>query len=183
MRAAATVLGPDEPDPATEALIAARDGDPRAFERFVRLTRLDVVRFCSYLGDADDVDDLVQDTYLRSLRSLHAYRNDAPALPWLITIARRTCADAVSRRIRSRRPDPVIRPRHVGDDNAVVELHALIAGLDPDQRRAFTLTQLLGLSYDEAADVCACPVGTIRSRVSRARVALTAALVDHRDAG
>ena len=44
-----------------------------------------------------------------------------------------------------------------------------IDGLEPDRRTAFVLTQVLGLSYAEAAEVCGCPVGTIRSRVARAR--------------
>ncbi len=57
-----------------------------------------------------------------------------------------------------------------------VELDALVAALDPDRREAFVLTQLLGLRYDEAAEVCGCPIGTIRSRVARARLDLAAAL-------
>ena len=54
----------------------------------------------------------------------------------------------------------------VGEALAVGDL---LAGLDRDRRVAFVLTQLLGLSYEEAATVCECPVGTIRSRVARAR--------------
>jgi RNA polymerase sigma-70 factor (ECF subfamily) len=50
-----------------------------------------------------------------------------------------------------------------------IELTQLISSLDPDRRDAFVLTQILGLSYDEAAEICGCPVGTIRSRVARAR--------------
>ncbi|MBO0876760.1 MAG: hypothetical protein J2P19_25575 [Pseudonocardia sp.] len=57
-------------------------------------------------------------------------------------------------------------------------LHAVLDGLDPDRRLAFLLTQLLGLSYLEAAQVCGCPVGTIRSRVARARDDLVAQLAD-----
>ena len=54
----------------------------------------------------------------------------------------------------------------------------LLARLDPDRREAFVLTQLLGLPYAEAAEVAGCPVGTIRSRVARARGDLIAALTD-----
>jgi RNA polymerase sigma-70 factor (ECF subfamily) len=57
-----------------------------------------------------------------------------------------------------------------------VELAQLVAGLDADRRDAFVLTQVVGLSYAEAAEVCGCPVGTIRSRVSRARQDLLAAI-------
>ncbi|MEU4634049.1 sigma factor-like helix-turn-helix DNA-binding protein, partial [Micromonospora chalcea] len=60
-----------------------------------------------------------------------------------------------------------------GDDGVV--LRGLIAALAPDRREAFVATQVLGLSYAEAAEVCGCPVGTIRSRVARAREDLAAA--------
>jgi RNA polymerase sigma-70 factor (ECF subfamily) len=55
-------------------------------------------------------------------------------------------------------------------------MRALVAALEPERREAFVLTQVVGLSYAEAAEVCACPVGTIRSRVARARADLVAAL-------
>ncbi|HKN55689.1 MAG TPA: sigma factor-like helix-turn-helix DNA-binding protein, partial [Amycolatopsis sp.] len=51
----------------------------------------------------------------------------------------------------------------------MVELRLLLDGLDPERREVLVLTQVLGLSYAEAADVCGCPVGTVRSRVARAR--------------
>ena len=60
-------------------------------------------------------------------------------------------------------------------DEAVL-LRSLVTTLDLDRREAFVLTQLLGLSYAEAAAVCGCPVGTIRSRVARAREDLVAAM-------
>lgn len=160
---------PPTVDAITAALAHARDGDPDAFERFVVLTRDSVRRFCRYLGDANDVDDLAQTTYLRALRSLHTYRGDSAGQVWLLGIARRVCADAVAARVRHRRPDPRLRPGHHPDHAPVVELEGLVAMLEVDLRRAFVLTQVLGLSYDHAAAVCACPIGTIRSRVARAR--------------
>ena len=57
-----------------------------------------------------------------------------------------------------------------------IETQLLVAALPADRREAFVLTQLVGLSYDEAAVVCKCPVGTIRSRVARARTELIAAM-------
>jgi RNA polymerase sigma-70 factor (ECF subfamily) len=59
-----------------------------------------------------------------------------------------------------------------------VPLAAAVEALDHDRRAAFVLTQMLGLSYAEAADVCCCPVGTIRSRVARAREDLVRAVAD-----
>jgi RNA polymerase sigma-70 factor (ECF subfamily) len=70
-----------------------------------------------------------------------------------------------------------------GDASETVVLRALIRGLDADRRLAFELTQLVGLSYAEAAEVCQCPVGTVRSRVARARAELARALDTREDAG
>jgi RNA polymerase sigma-70 factor (ECF subfamily) len=64
----------------------------------------------------------------------------------------------------------------VDDPAGSVAMRALVAALERERREAFVLTQVLGLSYAEAADVCACPVGTIRSRVARARADLVDAL-------
>lgn len=162
------------PHDTTTELLAAQDGDPAAFERFMQLTLRDVTRYCRYLGDADHVDDLVQDTYLRALRSLHTYRGDTTGVRWLITIARRACADAIKHHQRARRPELTRRPHH--DIASAVEIEMLIEDLPEDQRHAFVLTRLLGYTYDEAADLCECPVGTIRSRVARARAHLATAL-------
>ena len=161
-------------DATTAQLLAAQDGNARAFDRFVRLTVGDVTRFCRYLGDVNNVDDLVQDTYLRAMRSLHTYRGDATGVRWLITIARRACADAIDSNKRASRPELTRRVSH--DASSVVEIEILIDGLPYEQRLAFVLTQLLGYTYEEAADMCSCPVGTIRSRIARARTQLAAGL-------
>lgn len=58
------------------------------------------------------------------------------------------------------------------DPAGALSVEALLRGLESDRRLAFVLTQVLGLSYAEAAEVCGCPVGTIRSRVARARADL-----------
>ena len=94
------------------------------------------------------------------------------------------CADAV--RTRRRRRFSLVRDdadleslAAVADADTVAEgatVNDLLARLDVDRREAFVLTQLLGLSYAEAADVAGCPVGTIRSRVARARADLVDAL-------
>jgi len=154
----------------TYELVAAQDGNAAAFDRFVRLTIDDVIRYCHYLGDRDHVDDLVQDTYLGALRSLHTYRGDSDALRWLLTIARRSCADSIRHLERTRRTELTRRPRR--DDAANVDLELLLDELPEEQRQAFVLTQLMGYRYEETAAIAGCPVGTIRSRVARARTQL-----------
>jgi RNA polymerase sigma-70 factor (ECF subfamily) len=158
---------------------AARDGDPVAVTALVRATQHDVRRLCAHLVDPASADDLAQETYLRALRALPTYQARAPFRPWLLSIARHTCADALRR--RSRRRKLLLRLRHeardaLPDQTGNVAHHDLLARLDPDRRTAFVLTQLLGLSYAEAAQACEVPVGTIRSRVARARDELQTAL-------
>jgi RNA polymerase sigma-70 factor (ECF subfamily) len=171
-------------DHLTRLLVAARDGDRVALERFVAETQADVWRLCRYLGDVRDADDLAQETYERAIGSIHRFRADGSARGWLLTIARRTCVDHTRRAVRRRRLDrAVLADTTAGsvdgsliapDMSGRVDLDDVLAHLDPDRRSAFVLTQVLGLQYDEAAEVLECPIGTIRSRVARARVDLVA---------
>ncbi|MGH3442557.1 MAG: sigma-70 family RNA polymerase sigma factor [Nitriliruptorales bacterium] len=157
-------------DELTGLLLAARDGDRPALTRWVRRSHQEVWRLCAHLVHPDDADDLTQDVYLRAHQSLPRFRGDASARTWLLAIARRTCADAIRRRERRRRLLGRVRPPDPEPDHAgAVELDVVLAQLDPHRREAFVLTQRLGLSYAEAAAVCDVPVGTIRSRVARAR--------------
>ncbi len=155
---------------------AAREGDDVAVRELVRCTQPVLWRLCSALGSASETDDLVQDTYLRALRSLSNYRGDGPVIAWLSSIARRVCADHIRGRARQRRTiDALTRG---ADDRWVTPpgnpTRDLLKSIDPDRREAFFLTQVAGLSYDEAAAVLDCPIGTIRSRVARARADLMA---------
>jgi RNA polymerase sigma-70 factor (ECF subfamily) len=175
-------------DGVTELALAARDGDEDALRDFVVATQADVWRLCRMLGDPEEVDDLTQETYLRALGALRRFRGDASARTWLLGITRRVCADGVRRRVRRRRLDQQVREAPVrtvmADRSDVVALDELVARLPADRREAFVLTQLIGLSYEETAEVCGCPIGTVRSRVARARGALLEAMnADAGDAG
>ena len=170
-------------DELTSLARAAGRGDQAALARFIRESQGDVWRLCAYLVEPAAADDLTQDTYLRAIPALRKFRGDAPVRAWLLAIARRACAAEISARSRDRRlaarlaavPDAVLGqpPAEPGAQAAADEL---LAGLEPGRRAAFVLTQLLGCSYAEAAAVCECPVGTIRSRVARAREDLDAML-------
>ena len=160
-------------DDLTRLALAARDGDRVALAAFVRGSQADVWRLCAHLVDRASADDLTQDVFVRALPALARYRGDASARTWLLSIAQRTCADALRRRTRRRRIDATLPGAGPARDRSgEVDLRSLLESLDGERRAAFVLTQLLGLSYAEAADVCAVPVGTIRSRVARARVQL-----------
>ncbi|MEY2400896.1 MAG: polymerase sigma-70 factor, subfamily [Ilumatobacteraceae bacterium] len=155
---------------------AAREGDNVAVRELVRHTQPTIWRLCNVLGSSGEEDDLVQETYLRAFRSLSNYRGEAPIMAWLMTIARRVCADHVRSRVRQRRLVGALAQE--ADDQLEAApgnpTLGLLDHIDPDRREAFVLTQVAGLSYDEAAVILDCPIGTIRSRVARARADLVA---------
>ena len=136
-------------------------------------------RFVAALVDPGAADDLTQETYLRAFRALPAFEGRSTARTWLFGIARRACADHLRatvrrRRLAARTAALGARPprRTQPDPSATVGAAELLARLEPAQREAFVLTQVLGLSYEEAAQSLDVPVGTIRSRVARARMTL-----------
>ncbi|PZG00168.1 sigma-70 family RNA polymerase sigma factor [Micromonospora deserti] len=170
-------------EPATEWALAARHGDPVAQAAFVRLTQAEVWRFAAALVDPDSADDLAQETYLRAFRALPAFEGRSSARTWLLGIARRACADHLRTVVRRRRLDARLAAdaytdRTHPDPAGHLGTADLVRRLSPERRGAFVLTQLLGLSYAEAAAVEGVPVGTIRSRVARARTELVEAVGD-----
>jgi RNA polymerase sigma-70 factor, ECF subfamily len=152
---------------------AARHGEPGAFEAFIDASYGQVRRFCAALVDAEAADDLAQETYARCARALRQFRAEAPARTWLLAIARRVCMDELRSRARRRRGSAALRGTwHVPvepDAAEAVAVADLLKRLEPDRRAAFVLTQVFRMPYQEASEVCGCPVGTIRSRVARAR--------------
>ena len=164
-------------DEATGLALAAAAGDRSALSRVISLTQRDVWRYVAFHVNVGEADDLTQDTFLRAIGTLDNFEGRSSIRTWLLVIARRVVID--HRRRRS------VRPRTVSGDNwqgladaaapqrvaftEMVELEVLLAGLTAERREAIVLTQVLGLSYQEAAEICRCPVGTIRSRVARAR--------------
>lgn len=179
-------MSPDES--ITAWALAARGGDANAVEHFVRALHLDVKRYVAHLcGDPQAADDLAQDTFLRALGSLHRFEGRSSARAWLLAIARRAVIDsyrhAAARPRLSDTPDWQLAVEHAqprclpGFDDGVALLD-LLESLPDERREAFVLTQLLGLPYAEAAEAGNCPVGTVRSRVARARESLLDLLDD-----
>lgn len=152
--------------------------DPDAVRQLIEQTQGELRRLLGRLVDPASADDLVQDTYLRALTALPRFRGEASPRTWLFVIARRVAADELRARTRERallagvaplRPDAASDP---GDSVVAAELVAALPGA---RRQAFVLTQLHGLPYADAASVAGVPVGTVRSRVARAREVLAAA--------
>jgi RNA polymerase sigma-70 factor, ECF subfamily len=157
-------------DDLTGLLLAARDGDRVALSAWIHRTQGEVLGLCRSLANPDDAEDVAQDVYLRAYRALPRFRGESSARTWLLVIARATCADFVrASRRRRRLALRASAPSHEPDPTGTVEVHLMLRALKPDRRAAFALTQVIRTSYAEAAEICDCSIGTIRSRVARAR--------------
>jgi RNA polymerase sigma-70 factor (ECF subfamily) len=159
----------------TSTALKARDGDRVALEGLMRLVQGDVWRLCKYMVDAQSADDLAQDALIKMIGSLHRVTAEHNVRAWTLGIARHTCLDEIRRRQRRRKLQKDYegtRPVLVSAEDSSLDLRELIAHIDIDRRDAFVLTQLVGLSYEEVAGMCECPIGTVRSRVARARLDL-----------
>ncbi|MFI6760063.1 sigma-70 family RNA polymerase sigma factor [Micromonospora sp. NPDC050417] len=174
-----------EDDEITRWALAAKAGDRTAAGAFIRATQRDVHRFVSHLAGAQEAEDLTQETYLRAMRALPRFAARSSARTWLLAIARRVAADHIRALVRRPRTTELAdwqgavdatRAGQGGGFEEGVLLDHLLRTLPRDRREAFVATQVAGLSYAEAALVCDCPVGTIRSRVARARADLVVAM-------
>jgi RNA polymerase sigma-70 factor (ECF subfamily) len=137
------------------------------------------------LGDRDRMDDVLQEAYVKAFRALPTFRGDADASPgtWLYRITYNACMDELRRQRRVvllPLDDAIGRPDPAGDvGDRVVRSQRLAAAIDalpPDHRAAVLLVDGEGFDYASAADVLGIPEGTVRSRLSRARARLRAAL-------
>jgi RNA polymerase sigma-70 factor (ECF subfamily) len=163
-------------DELTPLAQAAARGDRAALTALIHGTQRDVWRLCAHLVDPGSADDLTQETYLRAIPALRRFRGEASVRTWLLTIARRVCAHEIDSRVRRRQVTARLAAAIPPPSGARTEITELLTALDPDRRAAFVLTQMLGCGYAEAAEICGCPIGTIRSRVARARADLDALL-------
>jgi len=182
-----------------EALIArASEGDVDAFNHLV-LTYQQLAYNVAYriLGDGDRASDATQDAFLRGFRALHQFRGGS-FKAWVLRIVTNCSYDQL--RVRQRRPttgiddileddehsslveDPTERPEERVERNELgVVLQEAIRSLPEDQRTVLILSDVEGLSYDEIAEVTLISLGTVKSRLSRARAKVRGYLQVHRE--
>jgi RNA polymerase sigma-70 factor, ECF subfamily len=161
-------------DELTRLAHAARRAVPGALDAFIRAGHEPVWRLCEALVDRQTADELTQETFIKAVGAIRRFRGDASARTWILSIARHTCMDELRARTRRQRRATALSAGATAnallpDPGEEISARDLLARVEIDRRTAFTLTQLLGLTYEEAAATCGCPIGTIRSRVARAR--------------
>lgn len=165
----------------TQLALKAGRGDRQALDEFISATHKDVWRLLAHLSSPDTADDLTQETFLRVLGALPRFAARSSARTWILSLARRTWVDS----IRHDRARPLKSATEYEDAQATtstsnswsewVDARLLIDELPEERREALILTQVLGFSYEEAAKITGVRVGTIRSRVARARADIIAA--------
>ena len=186
----------------------AQQGDNRAFEMLVIKYQRRIERLIARMvRDVDLVQDIAQESFIRAYRALPQFRGDSAFYTWLYRIAVNTAKKALGDLKR----DPLVTesalaganddddetyrgerelsdgatPESVLASKEIAEtVNAAIEALSEDLRQAITLREIEGLSYEEIADVMNCPIGTVRSRIFRAREAIATRLrplLDTRD--
>jgi RNA polymerase sigma-70 factor (ECF subfamily) len=174
----------------TALLRAAQGGDPAAFNELVRRYQRAVYRVAYALTrNASDADDLAQETFVRAYQAIGRFRVGEPLFPWLARIATNQAISLF--RHRKRRPETAIEPlleagqqwgveddpaRSVEQDERTRHLEAAFARLKPEHQAVLALRVIEEQSYEEIAATLRVPVGTVMSRLSRARAELKALL-------
>jgi len=172
-------------------------GDMRAFELLVIKYRRRIERLIGRMvRDVDLVEDIGQETFIRAYRALHQFRGDAQFYTWLYRIAVNTAKKTLMELKRnpvftegalssnddddetSRHENELITEETPESELAAREIaaavNAAVEALPEDLRQAVTLREIEGLTYEEIAEVMSCPIGTVRSRIFRAREAISA---------
>ena len=183
-----------------QLVIRVQKGDSKAFDILVLKYQQKIMSLISrYVNDADEVQDVAQEAFIKAYRALPGFRGDSAFYTWLYRIAINTAKNHLVS--RSRRPpgtDVDVDDAQFMDsaeglrdsetpENALFgeELKATVnralERLPDDLRTAVTLREFDGLSYEEIAEVMECPVGTVRSRIFRAREAIDKNVQAHMD--
>jgi RNA polymerase sigma-70 factor (ECF subfamily) len=168
----------------------AQRGDLRAFDLLVLKYQGRIGALVSrYIADAGEVEDVTQEAFIKAYRALSKFRGDSAFYTWLYRIAANAAKNHLVAKGRRPGADATIEDAEVFDDGGLVsetsspeamamgdELAAVVEqslqALPEELRAALTLRELEGLSYDDIAEVLGCPVGTVRSRIFRAREAI-----------
>jgi len=173
-----------------------RQGDQRAFGILVEKYQRKRIRLLSRMvRDQHEIEDIAQEAFIKAYRALPQFRGDAAFYTWLYRIAVNTAKNYLSSRGRAMQtvsdqamndddePDERLVAQEIGNPETellskqvAIAINQAVDDLPEELRQAITLREIEGLSYEEIAETMACPIGTVRSRIFRAREAISAKL-------
>lgn len=182
-------------EPDAQLVVRVQNGDRNAFDQLVARYRAKLLRLVlRTVHDPDDAEDVLQDTLVRAWRAIHTFRGDSAFYTWLFRIAINTAIAFMSgkrRHMECRAEAPgeahgaagndtrtdTITPEDILQGKQLAEIVGrAVASLAPEHSAAITMHEIDGLSYQEIADAMLCPIGTVRSRISNARLVIAARL-------
>ncbi|QGU00183.1 RNA polymerase sigma factor RpoE [Candidatus Syntrophocurvum alkaliphilum] len=178
----------------------ARDGDSEAFEELVSRYKNKVYSLSfRYMSNEEDAYDMAQEAFLKAFRSLRTFKGDASFSTWIYRITTNVCLDELRRRKRRIAPLSLNEPlaTHEGDEvekeipdtsptaDILYEqkefagyIQHILDQIKPEHKTAIILRDMMDLTYEEISEVLNCSVGTVKSRLNRARTALRKKLSD-----
>jgi RNA polymerase sigma-70 factor (ECF subfamily) len=181
----------NENDTDQQLVERVKRGEKGAYDALVVRYQSRIINLISrFVRNPSDAQDVAQEAFIKAYRALTSFRGDSAFYTWLYRIAVNTAKNHLA--VQSRRPvdneqdyseieqfdaDPALKdldtPEHLLLTEEIQKtVIAAIEALPPDLRTAITLRELEGLSYEEIAAVMECPIGTVRSRIFRAREAI-----------
>ena len=173
-----------------------RAGDKQAFGLLVEKYRRKLLRLLyRMVRDPDEIEDIAQETFIKAYRALPQFRGDAAFYTWLYRIGVNTAKNHLAAKGRAMRPmsDQAVNDEDEPDERLMAQdistpdsellskqvayaVNEAVDALPEELRQAITLREIEGMSYEEIADAMACPIGTVRSRIFRAREAIASKL-------
>lgn len=177
----------------------SRDGDLDAFEELVKRYEGKVYTVAyRFMGNHADASDLAQEAFIKAFQALTSFRGDSSFATWLYRITANACRDEIRKQHRQKKLSLEEMISHGGGSYPVAgtepspeeslerwELHDLVQkqlnGLSGDHRLILVMRELQGMSYEEIAASLDCTLGTVKSRLNRARQALKQRVLAHRE--
>jgi RNA polymerase sigma-70 factor (ECF subfamily) len=172
-------------------VVRVQKGDKTAFDLLARKYQHKVAKLVSrYVRDRREVEDVTQEALIKAYRAIGGFRGESAFYTWLYRIAVNTAKNYLES--QGRRPpgsdmeiegaeliesgeglrDQATPERQMLTNEIATTVHRVLEHLPPDLRTAITLREIEGMSYEEIAEVMDCPIGTVRSRIFRAREAI-----------
>ncbi len=180
-----------------ELIAKIKKGDMKAFDELVNSYSKRVANIAySLLSDREDALDAAQEVFIKIHRSVDGFRGDSSVSTWIYRITKNVCTDILRKRKANvisidneDEDEPKIEiadestaPEHIAERNAqILAVREAISKLDENMRMVITLCDINGLSYEETATILKCPIGTVKSRLYRARDALRKILSENKE--